>query len=37
MPSALFNEDLVRKLRFMYPTEIFDQISFEIDNEGNPY
>lgn len=37
MPSALFNENLYRKLRFMYPTKLFGEISFEIDNEGNPY
>jgi len=37
MPSALFNENLDRKLRFSYPTEIFDDANFEIDNEGNPY
>jgi len=37
MPSALFGQDLYRKLRFSYPTEIFGDISFEIDNEGNPY
>ena len=37
MPSALFNERLERKLRFLYPTEIFDEINFEIDNEGNPF
>ena len=37
MPSALFNEKLERKLRFNYPTEIFDEANFEIDNEGNPY
>ena len=37
MPSALFHEDLHRKLRFTYPTKIFAQESFEIDNEGNPY
>ena len=37
MPSALFNENLYRKLRFNHPTEIFDTASFEIDNEGNPY
>lgn len=37
MPSALFNEKLERKLRFSYPTEIFDEANFEIDNEGNPY
>lgn len=37
MPSALFNEKLYRKLRFTYPTAIFEDITFEIDNEGNPY
>lgn len=37
MPSALFNEKLSRKLRFSYPTKIFGKISFEIDNDGNPY
>ncbi len=37
MPSAFFSEDLMRKLRFMYPTEIFGDITFEIDEEGNPY
>ncbi len=35
--SALFNEKLERKLRFKYPTTNFGHISFEIDNEGNPY
>ncbi|MBO5096492.1 MAG: hypothetical protein J6B98_06425 [Bacilli bacterium] len=37
MPSAIFSEDLYRKLRFDYPTEIFGEIVFEIDNEGKPY
>ena len=37
VPSALFNEDLNRKLRFSYPTANFGKISFEIDNEGNPF
>jgi len=37
LPSAFFFEDLYRKLRFDYPTIIFDEASFEIDNEGNPY
>lgn len=37
MPSAYFNENLNRKLRFTYPTKIFGKASFEIDNEGNPY
>lgn len=35
--SAHFNENLYRKLRFSYPTVNFGNISFEIDNEGNPY
>lgn len=35
--SAYFNKDLKRKLRFSYPTKIFESISFEIDDEGNPY
>lgn len=37
MPSALFFENLYRKIRLLYPTEIFGKESFEIDNEGNPY
>lgn len=37
LPSAYFFENLYRKLRFDYPTTIFDEASFEIDNEGNPY
>lgn len=37
MPSAMFNENLYRKLRFNHPTKIFGKISFEIDNDGNPY
>ena len=36
--SAYFNDDLMRKLRFAYPTKIFDDfISFEVDDEGNPF
>ena len=37
MPSAYIFKDLDRALRFKYPTTIFGKISFEIDNEGNPY
>ncbi len=37
MDSAIFNEDLNRKLRFKYPTKIFGEKSFEIDDKGNPY
>lgn len=36
-PSAYFNEDLRRHLRFQYPTYIFNSYSFELDPEGNPY
>lgn len=35
--SGFFSDDLVRCLRFKYPTKIFDYISFEIDEQGNPY
>ncbi len=37
MPSAYFNDNLYRKLRFKYPTKIFGDAKFEIDNEGKPY
>lgn len=37
MPSALFNENLYRKLRFDYPTEIFGDENFELDEDGKPY
>jgi len=37
MPSAYFFKDLYRALRFKYPTTIFGDASFEIDNSGNPY
>ncbi len=35
--SAYFGEDLRRKLRFSYPTKIFDEITFEMDDNNNPY
>ncbi|MBO7302942.1 MAG: hypothetical protein J6U68_02010 [Clostridia bacterium] len=35
--SGFFEDDLMRKLRFSYPTKIFGNCSFEIDEEGNPY
>ena len=36
--SAYFGDDLMRKLRFDYPTKIFDDfVSFEIDEEGKPH
>jgi len=37
VPSAIFGKDLNRHLRFEYPTKIFGEKTFEIDNEGNPY
>lgn len=36
-PSAIFDKDIMRHLRFNYPTEIFGSPSFEIDDDGNPY
>lgn len=35
--SGYFGDDLTRKLRFSYPTKIFGNCSFEIDDNGNPY
>lgn len=35
--SAYFGEDLMRKLRFDYPTKIFGTVAFEIDETGNPF
>lgn len=35
--SAYFGKDLARKLRFSYPTKIFGSMSFEINEEGEPY
>ena len=37
LPSALFNKNLYRHLRFKYPTLIFDDANFELDNDGNPF
>ena len=35
--SAFFGDDLMRKLRFSYPTKIFSSVNFEVDDEGNPF
>lgn len=32
-----FNRNIYRHLRFSYPTYIFDELSFEIDEDGVPY
>lgn len=36
-PSEYFNRDLDRYLRFNYPTLMFDEVNFEINEEGTPY
>lgn len=35
--SEYFNRYIYRHLRFNYPTYMFDQLSFEIDETGTPY
>ena len=35
--AEYFNRNIYRHLRFNYPTYIFDDLSFEIDDEGTPY
>lgn len=35
--SEYFNRNIYRHLRFQYPTYMFDQLSFEIDDDGTPY
>ena len=35
--SEYFNRNIYRHLRFQYPTYIFNELSFEIDEEGVPY
>ena len=36
-PSELFNHKLIRHLRFQYPTFMFSEPTFEIDDEGRPW
>ncbi|MGN0458886.1 MAG: CvpA family protein [Eubacterium sp.] len=36
-PTELFNEKLIRHLRFQYPTAILDTPNFEIDDNQHPY
>lgn len=36
-PSELFNEKLIRHLRFQYPTELLGTPRFEIDDDLHPY
>lgn len=37
VPSAYFGSDLKRHIRSKYPTKIFGNIHFEVDEEGNPF
>jgi len=36
-PSELFFRNLQRHLRLQYPTFLFDDVNFEIDDSGNPW
>lgn len=36
-PTELFNEKLIRHIRFQYPTELLDTPNFEITDDGRPY
>ena len=36
-PGEYFFRDLDRHIRFSHPTKIFEDYSFEIDDEGHPY
>lgn len=36
-PTELFNEKLIRHLRFQYPTALLDTPNFEIDDNAHPY
>lgn len=37
VPSAYFSENLTRKIHNAYPTTMFRNLHFEIDEQGNPY
>lgn len=36
-PSEYFSRDLQRHIRFAYPTKMFEELSFEINDEGHPF
>lgn len=36
-PSELFNRNIYRYLRFSYPTKMFYDVNFEVDEDGTPY
>ena len=37
IPSAYFNENLYRHLHYQYPTLIYGNIHFEVDEDGKPF
>lgn len=37
IPSAYFNENLYRHIHYQYPTLIYGNIHFEVDEEGKPF
>ena len=37
VPSAFFDQDLLRHVRFKYRTEILSDFSFELDDNGQPF
>ncbi len=37
VPSGYFNEYLERHIRFHFPTVMFDEVHFEIDEDGKPW
>lgn len=37
LPSEYFSRYLLRHVRFSYPTKMFQSVTFEIDDNGNPY
>lgn len=36
-PSEYFGRDLMRHIRFLYPTKMFNEVNFEIDDNNRPY
>ncbi len=36
-PSEYFNRNVMRHLRFKFPTYMFSDVNFEVDEEGTPY
>lgn len=37
MPSEHFGRNLLRHVRFRYPTKMFQSVTFEIDDKGHPF